>query len=80
MTRLINTEIVTLAALDVDKIRKRRVPVVATSVSGAVVIALVTEPLTMVVMAPVQAPVASVQVPAQRCIVTVLGETDAKVC
>ena len=80
VTRLTNTEIVTLTGLVVDETRKRAVPVDATSAIGTVVIALVTEPLTIVVIAPVHAPVASVQVPAHDCILMVSGEIDEKVC
>ena len=80
VVRLIRTEIVVLTTLFVDKMRKRAVPVDAASAIGTVVIALVAELLTIVVIAPVQAPVASVQVPEQRCMVNVLGAIDVKIC
>ena len=77
---LTKTEIETLTPLLVESRRKRVVPVDAASAMGTVVIALFVELATMVVIAPVQAPVDSVQVPAQRCIVIVSGEMDEKFC
>ena len=83
MASLTKTEIETLTPLLVESRRKRVVPVDAASAMGTVVIALFVELATMVVIvvtAPVQAPVDSVQVPAQRCIVIVSGEMDEKFC
>ena len=77
---LIETEMETLTMLLVDRRRKRVVPVDAASAVGTVVIALVEVLETMVVMVPEQAPVDSVQVPEQRCMVMVSGEMDVKVC
>ena len=74
------TEIVTLIPDFEAARRKREVPVDAASATGTVVIALVADPVTTVVIAPEHAPVDSVHVPEQRCIVTVSGETDEKIC
>ena len=70
----------TLTPLLVERRRKRVVPVDAASAVGTVVIALVVVPETIVVMVPEQAPVDSVQVPEQRCMVMVSGDIDVKVC
>ena len=77
---LMETEIVTLTPLLVDRRRKRVVPVDAASAVGTVVTALVVVLETMVVIVPEQAPVDSVQVPEQRCIAMVSGEMDEKLC
>jgi hypothetical protein len=77
---LTEIEIETLTPLLVASNRRRVVPVEAARGVETVVIALVVVPETMVVIAPVQAPVASVQVPAQLCMVIVSGEIDVKLC
>ena len=77
---LIEIEMVTLTPLFVAARRRRVVPVVAARATGTVVTALVEVPETMVVMVPEHAPVDSVHVPEQRCIVIVSGEMEVKLC
>lgn len=80
VANLMATEMVTLTPLFVARRRKRDVPVDAASETGTVVTALVAVPETTVVMVPEQAPVDSVHVPEQRCIVMVSGEIEEKPC
>ena len=74
------TEMVTLTPLFVARRRRRDVPVDAARATGTVVTALVDVPDTTVVMVPEHAPVDSVHVPEQRCIVMVSGEIEEKLC
>ena len=74
-------EMVEVLPLVLDKARRRTVPVVAARAPVTVVNALV--PLfvtTILVIAPVHAPVASVHVPAQDCRVTLSGAVVLTVC
>ena len=74
-------ETVEVLPLVLDNARRRTVPVTALKAPETVVKALV--PLfvtTILVIAPVHAPDASVHVPAQDCRVTLSGDTVLTVC